>query len=149
MRKFIFDGSFTSCPGQFYWGIFSLLWDLLLSLLSIGNWSIFCQNFNKIFPDFPPYCHQPGWLGKHLLFNSEPAIKQWKFKTSKKYSNWNLKSTFKNISTIETNISEIIEFFVTGKMSVNPWLSVLTRNLGQGSNNIRNQKLDKYLLLSA
>ena len=92
--------------------------DPIVSLLSIGNWSIFCQNFNKIFPDFPPYCHQPGWLGKHLLFNSDPAIKQWKFKTSKKYSNWNLKSTFKNISSfaiIETNISNIIDFFCDWK----------------------------------
>ena len=136
MRKFIFDGSFTSCPGQFYWGIFSLLWDLLLSLLSIGNWSIFCQNFNKIFPDFPPYCHQPGWLGKHLLFNSDPAIKQWKFKTSKKYSNWNLKSTFKNISSvaiIETNISKIIDFFcdwkdVSKSVVISPYKKSLARD---------------------
>ena len=76
----------------------------LSPLLEIEVFSV--KISTKFFPIFPR-CHQPGWLGKHLLFNSDPAIKQWKFKTSKKYSNWNLKSTFKNISSvaiIETNI---------------------------------------------
>ena len=84
------------------------------SLVSPLYWKLkyFLSKFQQNFSSwFSPHCHQPGWLGKHLLFNSDPAIKQWKFKTSKKYSNWNLKSTFKNIfslAVIEANISKLI-----------------------------------------
>ena len=125
------------------------------SLVSPLYWKLkyFLSKFQQNFSQFSPRCHQPGWLGKHLLFNSEPAIKQWKFKTSKKYSNWNLKSTFKNI---------FHQFcFYWNKHFKDNWTFcqwkdvsksvVISSNKKSGPEikNTRNQKLDKYLLLSA